>query len=335
MNQTFVCCTTYHLYISILEAFKHKKQGDQSLLVFILDKIKDADEIIPILEKIDAFEIIVPIKAYAITDKMKKKMGLFHFLFRRSKALVKLFEEGNHGLVEHFEFLNNSEFNLFNTNRSRAYFVIKYPKAYMRMHEDGLAAYMKQISSLRIFLRKYILRFPILKGYDDQVKEFWVQQPNKMKDKILKPKLKKLDLQQLEDGISKVQKTLIINSFLGESPFLISDNRALIITQPFSEIGMMTEQEKINIYKDFIANAKSEGLSVFLKAHPGELTNYSEVFGNDVVILPKIFPLEILNLSSDFNFKKAYTVHSSALGNLKYVDDKIFSNKFGETIYNE
>ena len=73
MNQTFVCCTTYHLYISILEAFKHKKQGDQSLLVFILDKIKDADEIIPILEKIDAFEIIVPIKAYAITDKMKKK----------------------------------------------------------------------------------------------------------------------------------------------------------------------------------------------------------------------------------------------------------------------
>ena len=326
MNQTFVCCTSYHLYISILESFKYREQGNKCFLIFITDKIKNAEDLIPVLERLKVFDLILPIKSYAITDNMLKRMGLFNFIFRRSAALVTVFEKHNPILIDYFSALNQTEFNLFMTNRSRAYFIIKYPKAFMRIHEDGLASYSKQISSVKVFIRKYVLRFPILKGYDDQVKEFWVQYPEKVEDKILRTKMKRLDLEGIEDSLNEDEKESVIKAFLSETRFLDFKNRALIITQPFSEIGMMTESEKINIYKAFIAQARKENLHVFLKAHPSERTDYHHVFGDEVSILPGIFPLEIFNLSSKFHFQTAYTVHSSSLVNLKYVDNKVFSN---------
>jgi len=334
MNQVYVCCSTFHIYISILEAYKYKKMGHESILIFIIDKINDAENLIPVLKNIEVFDDIVPIKGYSITDRMKKKIGFFNYMFNRAQSLVNLFEEENPELVKYKDFIEHSELNLFEVNRTRAYFIIKYPKIFMRMHEDGYGAYSQKLSPIRIFNRKYITRFPLLKGHDEEVKEFKVQHPEKIFDKALKSKAKKMDLDALQDALSKEEKNKIVSSFLGENTIEESHNRALIVTQPLSEIGKMSEQKKVDIYSSMVEDAKTSGFNVYLKMHPRELTDYKSIFGNTIKMIPKLFPLEIFNLSSDFSFKKGYTISSTALGNLKYVEKKFFFDKTGEKVYN-
>ena len=255
-------------------------------------------------------------------------------MINRAKALVKLMESENPQLLENEEFFRNSEFNLFEINRTRAYFIIKYPNNLMRMHEDGLSAYSRKLSYSRIFNRKYITRYPLLKGHDKQVKEFLVQYPEKIYDKVLKDKVKKLDINDLEKGLTETEKINIVSAFLDDYPILNSEKRALIITQPLSELNLMTESTKVNMYKDMVKDAIKHNYKVYIKMHPREQTDYKLLFEDSVIIMPKLFPLEVFNLSKAFNFEKGYTYHSSALGNLKYINEKVFYNKDGDDAYN-
>lgn len=334
MNQTFVCCSTYHIYLAILEAYKYKKMGYESKLVFITDKIVEGEKLIHKLEKIDAFKTVIPIKGYSILKDLKKRVGIFNYIFNRASALKEVMEAENPQLLEYEEFFSNSELNLFEINRTRAYFIIKYPNNFMRMHEDGLSAYHKKLSYTRIFNRKYITRYPLLKGHDKQVKEFLVQFPEKIYDKVLKDKVRKLDVNLLENGLTEQEKIKIVSIFLDDYPIVDFEKRALIITQPLSELDFMSESEKINLYKDMITDAINDNCKVYIKTHPRERTDYKLVFGDSVIVMPKLFPLEVFNLSKAFNFEKGYTYHSSALGNLKYINKKIFYDKMGNDAYN-
>ncbi|WP_299123939.1 glycosyltransferase family 52 [uncultured Winogradskyella sp.] len=333
MNQTFVCCTTYHIYLSILEAYKYKKLGYKSRLVFITDKIEDGEQLLPKLNKIDAFEAVVPIKAYSIIVDLKNKIGFFDYVFNRAKALKMRIEANNPQLLANKDFFLNSELNLFEINRSRAYFIIKYPDNFMRMHEDGLSAYERKLSKTRIFNRKYITRFPLLKGHDEQVKEFLVQYPEKVFDEVLKDKVKKLDIEALENGLTKTEKLNVVNAFLDHNLNLVNEKKALIITQPLSEMDLMSENKKIDIYKSMVEDANKQDYKVYLKTHPREKTDYYKIFGDSLILMPRLFPLEIFNLSEDFNFEIGYTYHSSALGHLKYCNQKVFYHEQASEVY--
>lgn len=327
ISQVYVCCTIYHVYISILKAFEHKKNGEETLLIVLKDGLDDHESVEKSISDIDVFTNVIFINGYKVVDKLKSKLGYFNYIFNRSKSLVELYEGSNENLIAFDCFIQKSEINLFQINRAKAFFLIKYKNNFFRMYEDGVGAYSQTLSFSRYFTRKYILRTPLLKGYDSEVKEIWVRFPEKMNDKILSKKVKKFNLVDSENSLSDIEKKKIVYSFIGKMSIKNSDSkRAIIITQPLSEFKITTLENKIKVYSYIIDICRKEGYDIFIKNHPKDELVYTDFYA-DVNVLPKQFPLEVLNLSKDFNFHYGYTVFSTALENLKYVENKVFLGK--------
>lgn len=327
VNQVYICCTIYHVYISILKAYNDKKNNQKTLLIVLKDGLDDSTYVEKSVNAIGVFTNVISINGYQTVDRLKHKLGVYNYLFNRSKALVDLFENDNINLLDHNDFIQKSEINLFQINRSKAYFLIKYKKNFFRMFEDGIGAYTQTLSFKRYFIRKYILNIPLLKGYDKEVKEIWVRFPEKMKDKILLSKVKELNLNALESDLTKEDQKNIVSGFIGDLSIDNSDiKRAIIITQPLSEFNITTLDKKIKVYDYIVNTCRKEGYEIFIKSHPKDELVYSDYF-NDVIVLPKQFPLELFNLSEDFSFDLGYTVFSTALENMNNVTNKVFLGK--------
>ena len=90
---------------------------------------------------------------------------------------------------------------------------------------------------------------------------------------------------------------------------ICKNNKNILLTQPFSEDNVLTEQEKIQLYREIIERVP--GKKVIIKPHPRERTNYEAVFPNTPVLLSKA-PMELYSLNG-IKFEAAYTVFSTAL----------------------
>jgi uncharacterized protein YjhX (UPF0386 family) len=190
------------------------------------------------------------------------------------------------------------------------------------MVEEGLGTYLHRMPKSRYLKRKYLIKFPILMGYDKQVKEILVQHPENMKDQFLRNKSVKMDLNLLQQNLSEIEKKQLINCFLGDEITFSQEKKMILITQPLSEDGHLTENVKIKLYKKVVEKAISEGYKVYIKQHPRETTDYTKLL-SDVSFIPKLFPIELLNLSKDFSFDLGFTFYSSSLENLQNIKKKV------------
>lgn len=96
----------------------------------------------------------------------------------------------------------------------------------------------------------------------------------------------------------------------------------LLLTQCFSEDQILSENDKIQMYKDILHIYQEKQLKICLKSHPREKTNYVNIFPF-VKIIPSYMPFELLTLIGDIPFKKAITINSTAIYCLKKDIDKI------------
>ncbi|HEX8562902.1 MAG TPA: glycosyltransferase family 52 [Flavobacterium sp.] len=321
MDQTFVCCSTYHVYLSILEAYKAKRQGHESVLIFYVDVMEGISEFIDNVDKIGIFKRVLKVNGYTMIRTIKKHYSMRDYFLNRAKIYVDMFDKHYPELVELQPFIANSEINLFQINRTRAYFIIKFPDNFFRMYEDGYGTYTQKLKFLRYLNRKYITKFPVLKGHDPQIQEVMVSYPEKMVDPILIPKVKKLDIRPLEDAISDEDKSRIVRSLIGDTK-VQNQNATIVITQPLSEDGICTETQKKILFEELIKAELANGNIVYLKTHPRERTVYTYDYPG-FYHLPKFFPLEVFNLSSHMRIERAVSFYSTALYNLKHVDDKV------------
>ena len=76
----------------------------------------------------------------------------------------------------------------------------------------------------------------------------------------------------------------------------------------------------VAIYQKFIDEAKEKGCEeIYFKEHPREDVEYEKHFP-DSFFIPKLMPIEILNLDSNVAFDQAYTICSGSIDNLKNVN---------------
>ena len=152
-----------------------------------------------------------------------------------------------------------------------------------------------------------------------------VQEPEKIEDDLLRSKGVKLEFQKLQDDLSVSDKKDIIECFKLLELDVYNDNKkAIILTQPLIEAGFkVSKEEMIDIYREMINSAKEKGMEVYLKMHPREEIDYDMVFGSErIKVLPKLIPIEVLNLDDKINFDEAYTICSGSIDNLKHVKNK-------------
>lgn len=324
MNQTFVGCSMYHIYISMLLAFNYKKKNQKTLLIVIEDRTEGIKDYITPLKQLGVFEDVIAVKSYEVVKDLKKNAGFFNYIFNRASYLVQNFEKVNPQIHNYNKFISNSHINLFHIVNTRAYFLIKYPQNMFRMVEEGTGTYRHRMPFSRK-LKRTLMKYPLLMGYDKQVKEVLVQQPEKMQDPFLRAKSIKLDLNYLQNDLTKEDVGNISKCFgLTSALTNIATQKAIILTQPLIEAGFkVTENEMITIYQEMINDAKEKGLEVYLKMHPREEINYTIAFENQgVKVLPKLLPIELINLDNNIVFKEAYTICSGSIDNLINIENK-------------
>lgn len=314
----------YHIYLSMLLAFQYKKSGHKSLLVIIEDRTEGIQDYIEPLRVLGAFEDVVAVKSYGVVKKLKKRAGYVNYIFNRANSLKRSFEDENPQILNYHEFILKSEINLYHIVNSRAYFLIKYPENVFRMIEEGTGTYRHKMPFSRK-MKRTLMGYPLLMGYDKQVKEVLVQQPTDMQDPLLRAKSVKLDLNHLQesltiDEINNISKCFGLTSELTDK----SQEKAIILTQPLIEAGFkVTKDEMIAIYQKMIDDAKEKGLKVYLKMHPREEIDYNVAFKKDnVEVLPKLLPIELINLDNSITFQEAYTICSGSIDNLINVKNK-------------
>lgn len=181
--------------------------------------------------------------------------------------------------------------------------------------EDGLESYNINSSRLNKFQKlKYYLKGDFTAGYrytgvEKKIEKIYLTGlapiPKEINNKVETINLKKL---WNERSLEEQNEILDLFSFDLNIKETIKGRDTILFTQPLSEDGVITEDEKIEIYSKIIKKYSQDRLIV--KTHPREKTSYKEIF-KDNLVLDNPFPFEILNLL-DVKFNKAVTLFSTA-----------------------
>tara|TARA_B100001939_G_scaffold324518_1_gene316594 strand:- start:4738 stop:5658 length:921 start_codon:yes stop_codon:yes gene_type:complete len=251
------------------------------------------------------------------------KSSFYDRTFNRSKVIQEVFEKYTNIKKLHHIILD-SEINIFSwLGYLSGYFIVSFPNNNITLIEDGERSYIARLGLGKILKRKYLYRSYIGEGVDEAVNCIQVQRPGELPSRI-RDKAKKLNLKHLSNKLSENQIEKIFRIF-GLPKFDLNKikNGVLLITQPLSEDGFISEKEKLDLYKKII-DENIFGKPIFLKPHPREETNYNEVFQENINYIPRAFPLEIFNLQSSIKFQVGITIWSSSIKNLECVKEKIF-----------
>lgn len=320
MNQVYVCGTYFHIYISILKVIYSADKLSKKLIV-INDRTPDVERIFKPLEDSGYFNFVVHVPFVKISNKIKKSKFLSRVINRNKNVME--FVETNSEIQKYDAFIKNAEINLFsNLGLSPAYFILRYKDNFIRMLEDGEGNYISRIGHFQAFKRKYILNTVVGEGLDKEIREIEVQFPEKLSKRLAK-KGKKLELKKMEQELRAEDLEKIIDIFMGGHDICVEGKKKLLlITQPLSEDGHMTEVQKLKLYND-ILKPYADAYSVFVKGHPRELTDYRGKLNYAFTSIPQGFPLEMFDLLKGIHFEVGVTVSSSSLSNIKCVDKKI------------
>lgn len=251
--------------------------------------------------------------------KKKNKLIKYFEIYSLFKKLEKFIEK---------EKLKEKEMYLLDSVSYSQFFLNHIDKCYLL--EDGLENYnvnfleladreqpkLKRIKNIRDrFLKRTKINYKIL-GLSDKIQKIYLTGlttiPSKIKDKVEIVKIK-----EIWDNLSFSKKEEILKIFNFDIEKLEKikklENKILIITQPLSEDNILTEEEKIELYREMIKNYSEK--DIVIKRHPREKTNYKISFPEAEIIEEK-FPLEILSFLG-IRFKEVITMFSTAAYNFK------------------
>lgn len=110
---------------------------------------------------------------------------------------------------------------------------------------------------------------------------------------------------------------------------LLEQKSVILITQPLSEDGIVSEEEKIALYKGILSNYDIN--DVVIKPHPREKTNWAKIFPNTPIIKRRV-PAELLSMMLEP--KNVATFYSTAAFSLcppESVD--IYSKDFSKLVF--
>ena len=173
--------------------------------------------------------------------------------------------------------------------------------------------YKKNIKCFRDKILKRSKNFYTAFGLSSKISKIYLTGLTKIPE-IIVNKVEIIDIKEKWKNLSKEKQEQILLLFNCKN--LNTDilrDKILLITQPISEDKIVTEEEKIEIYREITKNYSEE--QIVIKRHPREKTDYKNFFPNAYIIEEK-FPLEVLMLLK-IPFKEVVTLFSTAALNFK------------------
>lgn len=183
--------------------------------------------------------------------------------------------------------------------------------------EDGFGNYTMPHNEMERFQkswwRRYLVRnfkfFNLPFGLSSQVKKIYLTGLMAIPQEIYS-KVELINLKNLWENNTLLFRDRIIDFFC--RGFNIENYRSrsiLLLTQCWSEAGIMTESKKVDLYSRIIHKYGAKNIT--LKIHPREHTNYREIFPELEVITSPI-PYQLLDLLG-MRFDMAISVNSTAI----------------------
>ncbi|WP_241762010.1 glycosyltransferase family 52 [Mannheimia granulomatis] len=173
--------------------------------------------------------------------------------------------------------------------------------------EDGtinysLNAYVRSIKNRLFSIPSYGVHKNVSKIYLTKSDNI----PSCIKDKVEVIDIKELWNKKHDNEKVDILRMLNVNI---DSILKLKGKSYILYTQPLSEDGVISEEEKIKLYENIL---QSYDLSrLVIKPHPREKTSYEDIFKGAYTFRDNI-PAEILSLL-DIEFEKAITVFSTAV----------------------
>nr|WP_321225569.1 glycosyltransferase family 52 [uncultured Psychroserpens sp.] len=318
----FVITSVYHILLSILLIEERKLKNN---ILVIVESTPDIDSLIEGLKNTTWFD-----DAFLMVGRksQKKLAGKLTYALNRKK-IVDLIDAENNNLKALKNGASEHDVYICSPDSAKNYFIYKYKNHNKFMIEDGLKTYIKSAPNTFEKITSIIVNRPLVNGFDKRITKVFATTPNKL-PKELKVKSEKLNWKNTLNNLSPEKLNTLSLVFLPSvnlnevGLFPEDKTKSIIITQTLNEDGVIEhESTKIDIYKDFVNQANTQ--LIYIKPHPREDTDYSKVFKDDkrIIVLPKLFPAELLNLLPNLKFEKAFTAFSTAIDNLDNVNTKI------------
>jgi len=252
-----------------------------------------------------------------IIDKLKEKNNvyLFYQLFKKPKIYrffsvyifqkLKLYFFMKNKLNNNYLIYGNDDLIAFDIFRKFDYSIL----------EDGLSNYIFKDEPMQTrtfigYVKNIIRRFDKNKsfGRSDKCKKIYLTGiapiPKVIADKVEIINLKQLWREKSKEEQKKILKTLNITDAIIKS---FKNKKVILLTQPISELGFVSEKEKIEIYKNCL---KKHALTdIIIKTHPREETDYKKYFPN-ITIIDTPFPFELITLL-EIEISKVITLFSA------------------------
>ncbi|MGQ0285790.1 glycosyltransferase family 52 [Pasteurellaceae bacterium 22721_9_1] len=192
------------------------------------------------------------------------------------------------------------------------YFLRRFP---FILIEDGTANYDPK--SYQRSWKNKLFSIPTFGVYKNVTKIYLTQKKN-IPD-IIKNKVDFVDVRELWNKKTSEEKDYILSFFNIDDMKLsiLKQKKHILFTQPLSEDGVLTEEEKVDLYSKIVK--KYDKTSLVIKPHPREKTNYSILFPQ-TYIFEDALPAELLELLG-VDFERVITLFSTAV--LQYPKEKI------------
>jgi hypothetical protein len=297
----YLCSTPYHIFVSLCHMYAKNEKG--ILYLTTHDEVSNK-----VFKKIDNSLNKLPLVTRTIVRLRNKKKERFfieelidHLFYKKIKTDLE------NSCVYLFPWTPYSLYTISNFVYQKADNVV--------LIEDGANLYsFPKPSKFKVLIKKYSYRISTDFYLDDKLKSILVQYPEKY-PKHLKAKSKPLNLSFLFEKLRKEDKERLINIFLSDQELnnllkLNAEETIIILTQPLSEDGYVSEDEKIKIYKEIVNRFNKH--KVIMKKHPREKTTYNFP---GVFEIDGYFPSEIFLLLG-IRFKKAVGVCTSAISSI-------------------
>lgn len=206
--------------------------------------------------------------------------------------------------------------------------------------EEGVSIYSKscitikmKIKSLLISILSVLFCLKERKYFENlKIKKLYLTKNLYRETTNFKYNSEVVDLKELWDQKTEKEKRIILNIFKFNNNILkkLEKDTIILLTQPLSEDGVISEERKIEIYSEILN--KYSGDSILIKPHPREITDYEKAFPNYYIIKEK-YPIEILELLG-VKIKKVVTLFSTAAFGLgRNLEIDFYGTEVDEKLY--
>ena len=303
-REVYVCATPYHLYIALLMI---GSKNSKCRSVIVLNAYRQAVhpfflEYADRLKK-DEYHIVCRYR-----DRRKEILGLELSTNRKQYRKAEDMLGKN---IENQFVLYNFAWNLQYMWSTANIFFKKCKEAIFVEESVQMTKNIPQ-PKWKTLIKKFngtVVDYP----NQEKLKAIFAQKPSDY-PQALQEKIYPFSIEELLAKISEKDKYKIAHIFLDEQildMFRSKSDIGIIYTQPLSEDGWTTEEQKISHYKSMVDFYSQYG-HAFLKIHPRDLTEYK--FEGDYTVLPASFPSEVFSLLNIY-FKYAVSISSSAVLN--------------------